>query len=292
MAKNKVNTNNPKTKPNHVYAILCVAFVLFLMGLFGLVLIHANKLVSYFRENVTLMVEIKESATDAEVQSFNLFLESAKFTKPGSLLLITKEKAAEIMKQDFGDDLELLGSNPFFDSFNFNLNPKYINKDSLSNLIEGLRTIEIVREAYYPEELSFNISRLIRQLAIITAILSFLILLIAIFLIDSTVKLSLFSNRFLIRNMQLVGAPWGFIRRPYMRRSLINGVISSLLAIGGLIAITVFLRFQIPELEVIQETSYFVLLFLVLLVAGISLSWISTRWGVNKYLKMRLDELY
>lgn len=290
---NKASTrNNSKTKPNHLYSILSVAFVLFLLGLFGLTMIHANKLVTYFKENINIMVELKDLATDDEIEAFKTTLGKSKYVNENTLRLITKQQAAEIMKKELGDDLDLLGENPFYNSYNFSVHPVYMNPDSLGAISSSLRSNGIVREVYYPEELSINISKIIGQLAIAILLFSLIFILIAIFLINNTVKLALYSNRFIIKNMQLVGAPWAFIRKSYMRRSIVNGCMSAFLAIGSLVATIYLARQKISGLREIQDIASFGILFFLLLLLGIGISWISTRWGVNKYLKMRLDDLY
>ncbi len=292
MAHQASTRNNSKTKPNHLYSILSVAFVLFLLGLFGLTMIHANKLVTYFKENINIMVELKDEATDQDIEMFKSKLTRSKFVNEQTLQLITKEDAANIMKQELGDDLDLLGENPFFDTYNFSVFPVYMNPDSLAVVSSLLRSNEIVREVYYPEELSINISKIIGQLAIAMLLFSLIFILIAIFLINNTVKLALYSNRFIIKNMQLVGAPWAFIRKSYMRRSIINGCISAVLAIAALVGTVYLGRQKIAGLREIQDITSFCILFFLLFLLGIGISWISTRWGVNKYLKMRLDDLY
>ncbi len=281
-----------KNRPNHLYAITSVALVLFMVGLFGLIVLHAHQLVRYFKENVVIMIELKDSASDTKVFAFQKQLESASFIKTNSVKLVDKEEAASIMRKEFGEELILFGANPFFDAINFNVKSNYMEPDSLLAISEEIRRNDFVHNVFYQEALAADISSMVRNLAIFTFFLSLLFILIAITLINSTVKLSLYGNRFLIKNMQLVGASWDFIRRPYLARSIKNGLWSGAMAIFILLLTLIFAQRTMPELMELSHPISFSLLFLLLLGLGVFISWASTYFRVHKYLKMRLDDLY
>ena len=203
-----------------------------------------------------------------------------------------KEEAAATMRKEFGEELVLFGANPFFDAINFNVKAQFMHPDSLLHISERIRQYDFVHNVFYQEALATDISVMVRNLAIFTFFLSLLFILIAVTLINSTVKLSLYANRFLIKNMQLVGASWDFIRKPYLMRSIKNGLLSSGIAIGILIVTTFLAHRTVPDLMELSNPAGFFFLFLLLLGLGVFISWASTYFRVHKYLKMRLDDLY
>lgn len=282
-----------RTQPNYLYAILSVALVLFLLGFFGLLIAHAQTLVTSFKENVVVLLEIKNESTKEDITQLQKKLNASNYIKKGSLKYTDKIQAAQQMRSEFGEDfLKLDMPNPFYDVIAFNVNSTYVNSDSLLNIKGGLKDEKVVNDIFYQENLVDDIEANIENLSWITFGIGLFFIFVAITLIHNTIRLALYANRFLIKNMQLVGATWEFISRPYIFRSMKHGLISAMIA-GGLLALMLyFAKRNLPILESLQNWTLFGLLFALLLILGILINTISTHFVVKKYLKMREDDLY
>ena len=282
----------PKTKPNFVYANASTALVVFLLGAFGLLLLFANDLIRAYLENIEMMVEMKPEADAAANSTFSTYLANQNFVRHGSLKYTTKEAAAEVMRKEFGGDLMAFGSNPLYNNFTFNVVATRANEDSMRHIANIIKQNTLVSNVFYRAESIQNISANMRNLALMTLLLSLVFVFIAANLIHNTVKLLLYSNRFLIKNMQLVGASWAFITRPYLLTSYKNGLISGIIAVVGLGGVIALLHTQVPQLHVLNNPLGIAAVGTMVLAVGIIISGWSTRRCVNKYLRMRLDDLY
>ena len=282
-----------RTKPNYIYSIISVALVLFLLGFFGLIILHAQRLIVVFKEKVNILAELKESSLPAEVDTFQLALNQYEFVKKGSISFISKEEAVELMQEEFGEDfLKLDLPNPFFDVITFNVQAVYLEKDSLKNIRDELMSYEAVSDIFYQESLTDNIGKNIRRMGFLALGISLFFILVALTLIHNTIRLALYSNRFLIKNMELVGASWEFISRPYLMKAIGQGILSSLLAILALGGIMYWIWLDIPEVRELRDIPGYIALVIFLLTIGILINTLSTYLVVNKYLKMRIDDLY
>ncbi len=282
-----------RTKPNYIYSIISVALVLFLLGFFGLVILKAQRLIVVFKEKVNILAELKESSLQTEIDSFQLALEAQPFVKEGSVHFISKEEAVKLMKEEFGEDfLKLDLPNPFFNVITFNVRAVYMESDSLKNIRTELMTYEAVGDVYYQESLTDNIGKNIRRLGFLALGISLFFILVAVTLIHNTIRLALYSNRFLIKNMELVGASWEFISRPYLLKAIGQGIISSLIALIALAGVVYWSWQNIPELRELVDIPGYIALAVFLLSLGILINTLSTYLVVNKYLKMRIDDLY
>ena len=282
-----------RRKPNYLYAIISVALVLFLLGLFGLITIHAQRLVTIFKERVNVLVELPTGVRTEDVKDLERYLDNSLFTKSGTVVFTSKEEAAQEMSEAFGEDfLRLDLPNPLHDVINFNVKATYLNSDSLKQMADKLRFHPHVSAVYYQENLVDVIAKNVSNLSWITLAIGMFFVFVAIVLIHNTIRLALFANRFLIKNMELVGASWGFISRPYLLRSLKYGLLSGLLAIGSLVLCLFWLQRVLPELANLGGWLSFSLLFVLLLILGVVINVGSTYYVVNKYLRMRVDDLY
>lgn len=282
-----------KTKPNYLYSILSVSLVLFLLGFFGLLIINGQSLVTSFKEKVVVVVELKDEASSAQIESLKQNLEAMPYTKPGSLSFVDKEAAAIEMQEEFGDDfLKLDMPNPFYDVITFNVNAAYANQDSLRDAKGALKDERIVNDVFYQENLVDEISENIKKLSWITLGIGIFFIFVAITLIHNTVRLALYANRFIIKNMQLVGATWGFISRPYVIKAFKHGFLSAIIAIAVLLLMVYWAQTSLPAVAELINWNLFSALFLGLLVLGILINTWSTHNVVKKYLKMRVDDLY
>lgn len=283
----------PRTKPNYLYVILSVALVLFLLGFFGLMLLHANRLVRVFKERVNLMAEMREGTDTEAIAAIQEKIARSPFTKAGSVTFVSKEEAARLMSEDFGEDfLKLDLPNPFFDVITFNVKASYVNRDSLERIREQLLGESAVADVYFQESLVDNVSGNIHRIGLFALGLGIFFIVVAITLIHNTIRLALFANRFLIKNMELVGASWSFISRPFLVRALRHGILSAALAVSALILFLNWAQTRLPELRSIEDMTGFILLFSGLIILGMLISIGSTYYVVRKYLSLRMDDLY
>ncbi len=282
-----------KTKANYTYAIISVALVLFLLGFFGALLIHGSQLIRYFKENVAIMIEISPTADQKRIVQLKETLKNRTFVKNNSIEYTNKEEAAELLREDFGEDFMKFGfNNPFYDVISFNVNADYMQKDSLDAIVSLLKAEPIIVDVVYRENLVNDIGSSIGKLGWVGLLLSLSFIFIAFLLIHNTIKLALYSNRFIIKNMQLVGASWDFISRPYIRKGIRNGLISAMIAITALVFLMFIILNDIPELKAIRNPLALGILFLLLIFLGVTISGFSSYYTVKKYLRTKIDDLY
>ncbi|MDX1940837.1 MAG: permease-like cell division protein FtsX [Saprospiraceae bacterium] len=283
-----------RRKPNYIYSIVSVALVLFLIGFFGLVMLHAQKLIKNFKENISVMVELKDTVTTAQIDSIGMYLNGSNFVKEASLKFVSREEAAKMMQEDFGDDFLKLGlPNPFFDVYSFNVKAAYLQADSLAQIRTDIKAqYPFVNDVFYQESLVDTIVSNMRQIGYFALFMGVFLIFVAAALIYNTIRLALYANRFLIKNMELVGASWEFISRPYLMRGVLHGLVSGILAVSALILLILWARTQMPDLQELQDLTSFATLFAGLIVLGILINTASTYFVVRKYLQMRVDDLY
>jgi cell division transport system permease protein len=269
-----------------------VALVLFLFGLFALMAFYANQIIQYYKENINIMVEIKEEATPEETQNLQRFLTQQSFIIEKSIKLTTKEEASEEMKSEIGDFTQFGFQNPFRDVLHFNVSAEFVKPAVLNSIKEKLMTHKAVYNVYFQEAIVLALEKNVRKVGIVMIGLGTLFLLVAITLIHNTIRLALYANRFIIKNMQLVGASWQFISKPFLWKSLQNGLWSSLLALAGLVAILLLINLDIPLPESTNSNLIIAVILGGLTLLGLLINFFSTYYVVNKYLKMRVDDLY
>ncbi len=283
----------PKVRPNFIYAVLSVALVLFLLGFFGLMLIQTKSLVDVFKERVNIMVELEDDTEQASIDKIQELITTSAYARPGSVTFTSKEEAVELLREDFGEDfLNLDLPNPLYDVLTFNVHSHYLVADSLQDIRKSLKRYSFVSDVYYQESLINEIANNIQRIGYFALLISLFFIFVAVLLIHNTIRLALYANRFLIKNMQLVGASWGFISRPYLIRSLWQGVLSALLAIAALLIINLLVNREISSFVNFGQNWRMWLLFVGLIILGIIITTSSTYYAVNKYLKMRTDDLY
>jgi len=282
-----------KTKPNYLYSIIGVALVLFLIGCFGLIILNGQGLINSYKEKMNIMVELKNDIPNHERLRLIQQLENASYIKTGSVDFLSKEDAAKDLIADLGDDFASLGfANPLHDAINFSTKANYTQADSLAKISAALKNNPNIIDVFYQEVLAENIENNVQKVAYIALIIGILFIFVAITLIHNTIKLALYSNRFLIKNMELVGASWRFISWPFLARSLKNGFWSALIAIGMLVGMLFFIKNNMIELQNLIQPTLIGLLFGGIIILGILITGLSTYYIVNKYLRMRLDDLY
>jgi cell division transport system permease protein len=273
-------------------SILGVALVLFILGMLGWLVINASKLESYFKGSVQVNAFIREGSPQNEIDAVKTIIESRPYAK--NVQYVTKEMAREKFIGDGNEDWnKVLDYNPLPASIDFFLEPEYVNKDSLNNITADIKKSFIISEVKYPDAVVSNLNNIVRKAGFFLLALAGTLALIVIILIDNTIKLAMFSNRFLIKTMQMVGATRWFISKPFDSKAVINGLISAALAIGGIMVIIYGVEnWWLPEIKALRDNAMLMLLFFMLILIGISITFISTHRSVTKYLKMKLDDLY
>ncbi len=286
-----ITTKVKKGKATYVYSIIGVALVLFLLGSLGWLVINAGQLSKTFKENIEISVILNDNTRDELALKLKDIIDQQPFTK--SSQFITKEKAAEQFKKDFGEDfLQVLDYNPLYTSVNFHLHAQYLHSDSLIKIERLIKQSNIVREVFYQKNLVDIMNSNVRRVGIVVLVISLFLIFSVIILIDNTIRLAMFSNRFLIKTMQMVGATRWFIAKPFNIRSVLNGIISALLAIGGILLLKLFAEAWLPEIKALSSTKWMLILCSSILALGIVISFLSTHRSVIKYLRTQLDDLY
>lgn len=280
-----------KSKPTYFNAILGVALVLFILGVLGWLVINGRALSRAFKEDLEVSVDFHDNTTDANVAKMKAILDKQSFVR--STRIITKEEAVKMENQVEGTNVvDFLGYNPLFTSVVVKLHEEYVNKDSLTKIKAFVMQSNIVRDVTWPNIVVEQMNNNFRKIGIILGAISFVLLIVVVFLIDNTVRLAMFSNRFLIKTMQMVGATQQFITRPFDLRALANGLISGLLAVIALWLVMSFATKQLPVLSLLNDPLLVFVLMAGMVLLGIIISLVSTHRSVVKYLKMHLDDLY
>ncbi|MBS4012575.1 MAG: permease-like cell division protein FtsX [Bacteroidetes bacterium] len=291
MAKKEDIVVGRRLKTSIVSAVVSVTLVLYVLGLLGLTILHARKLSDHVKENIGFSVIMHDNAKPAEISILQKYIDGMSGIK--STEFISKEKAASDLTRDLGEDfVAFLGYNPLFPSIEVRFNAAFTHPDSLSNFSEIIEKERIVKEVYYQRSLVEMVNDNVTKIGAVLLIFSGLLLVIAFALINNTIRLSVFSKRFLIKSMQLVGATQGFIRKPFVIKSISQGLIGSCVSIASLIATLYGAQKQIPELIEFQDINMLMSLFVIVILLGIIISWISTFFAVRKYLNIKSDNLY
>lgn len=291
MAKAKRIKNAKRRGPSQLSSILSIALVLFLIGLIGLLMVNATAISDYFKENLQVNIILNDAIRETELSSLQQNMERNGAVK--SLTYVSKDMARAIFEESFGEGIEdVLGYNPLYASIDINLNAAYANNDSLSKLKTKVENYNGVKEVQYQKTLLQLVNRNFRIAGLVLLAISILFLLVAITIIDNTIKLTLYSKRFLIRSMQLVGATRGFITKPFLKQSLSNGIVAAVLAVVALTGLLVFIQHSLPNFLVLKDAIRFGLVVLIVFGIGILISWYSTRRSILRYIKMKLDDLY
>lgn len=280
-----------KSNPTYLSSIVSISLILFVLGLIGTFFIQSAKLTQSVKENLAIQLVLKESLNESDRLQYAKQLEAAVFVK--DVEQVSKEAAAEMMKKDLGEDfIETIGYNPLPDAIIIHLNAIYSNKDSLEWIKTEIMQSKNVIAVNYDEQLLGNITNISSKVLIGLLIFLAVLLFISFIIIDNTIKLAMFSKRFIIRSMQLVGAKKWFITKPFVWRALFNGVLSAVLAsLLLLLGIYLFEKYII-ELSVFENYLDFIIIFGGLVAVGVIISLISTFFAVRKYLQMKLDDLY
>jgi cell division transport system permease protein len=271
--------------------VLSMFLVLFLLGILGLFVINSKKLSDDFKEEIVMTVFFKSEATDSVTTAFAEELKLAKFVKSSDY--VTKEQAAKQHTDVIGEDfMTFLGANPLLNSFDIHLKADYIDTENIRKIESRFRANEMVADIVYDKQLVSLVNDNIKKVSMWILILSGILALVAVLLINSSMRLSIYSNRFIIKTMQMVGATKSFIRKPFIWRSIKLGFIASVLAVLALIGVLFYINNSFPSLGILDQQLMIALVLLGVLALGILLSWFSTFFATQRYLNLRTDDLY
>lgn len=291
MAQKEERFTRRRLNSSRITTIVSIALVLFAIGLVGLLVLHTKKLSDYVKENVGFTVYMNKNVKEADMLQLQKELDAMEYVR--STEYISEEKAAENFQKELGDDfVSFIGYNPLHTSIEVHLKAQYADDVHFSQMEQMLVKNPIVKEIAYEKSLIQTINDNVKKISAVLLVFSLLLFIIAITLINNTIRLAVYSKRFLIKSMQLVGATEGFIRKPFLSVSIIHGLISSFIAIGMLVLVIYISRQEIPEIISLQSLDLFLMLFAFVILIGFIISLISTFIAVRKYLKHNVDYLY
>ena len=284
------HSKNTRNKISYWNSIFSITTVLFLTGFLGIFIWIAKNTSDVLKESVFIQVELVDT-TQGTYDNFKAQIENLGQVK--KVKFVSKDVAAAKLKKDINEDfINVIGYNPLFNSFEVNIKSEVFKPEVLEHTKKELLKSNLVRDATYPKVISKTLDKNLKKISLILGAITLFLLIIAVILIDSTIRLAMFSDRFLIKSMQLVGATRWFIIRPYILRAVLNGIVSALVASGLLVLILYLFDKYTQLIELQKELKYLSVIFFGLILLGVILSFISTFFAVNKYLRMKLDSLY
>ena len=291
MASSFENYNKRRLISSYFSVVLSIFLVLFLLGALGLFVINSKKITNDFKENIPMTVFFDNDAKDSTISAFDTELKNAKFIK--EYAFVHKDSAAknnvDIVGKDF---MEFLGFNPLQNSFDIHLKGDYVNADSIKKIERNIRKNEMISEIIYDKELVDMVNENVTKITFWILIISGILTVVAMLLINSSMRLSIYSHRFTIKTMQMVGATKSFIRKPFIWRSIKLGLIGSGLAIIGIIALAIYVDGIFPSLGIAKDYVSIAIVIFGVLVVGIIITSISTFFATQRFLNLKTDDLY
>lgn len=291
MAAEEKQRSAIKVKSNYLSTIISITLVLFMLGLLGMIVLNAQKISEHVRENIGFSLYLQEDLSAEELKTLQEDLKEKPFTN--RIEYIDQKTAAEMLKKDLGEDfVDFLGYNPLSGSIDVYLKADYAVEEKTMEIEKALKRYPAVKEVVYQKDLIAEVNNNIRRISIVLLGFSILLLIVVIALINNTIRLAIYSKRFLIKTMQLVGATGGFIRRPFVARGILNGIISGFIATLLLMGVMYSAEQNFPTLVELKNVNLYLILFASVIVLGVLISWISTSLAVRKFLRMQSGDLY
>lgn len=276
---------------SYVSVVISIALVLFLLGCLGLLVINSKKVADHFKEQVVMTIYLNDTAKDVEVNQLNKSLAMADYTKEAKY--VSKEVAADLMKAETGEDfMDFVGYNPLKNSIDVYLKADFVTSEQLSEITDKLSNKAFIEEITYDNDLVELMNDNVKKITFWVLVISGLFTLIAVLLINSSIRLAVYSKRFIIKTMQMVGATKTFIRRPFVWKSVQLGIIGALVALAGMAIVLYYLDLTFPELELLKNTLPIIALFAGIFLLGIVITWISTFIATQRFLNLKTDKLY
>lgn len=271
--------------------VLSIFLVLFLLGILGFFIINSKKLADDFKEEIAMTVFFKNEANDSIVKAFGTEIKTAPFAK--SFVYVSKEAAAKQHSDIIGEDfMTFLGENPLQNSYDIHLKADYVERDSINKIESRLRKNAMISDIVYDKQLVNLVNDNIKKVSMWILIISALLTVIAVLLINSSLRLSIYSNRFIIKTMQMVGATKSFIRKPFVMRSIKLGMIGAGLAIIALLGLLIYLDNAYPGLGILNDPLVIALVLISIFGIGVLITWLSTYFATQRFLNLRTDDLY
>lgn len=291
MEEFEASASSKKTKSIYISNVISISLVLLMVGLLGLILVHAKNLSNYVKENIVLNIIVNDGAKEVDIIALQKQIDA----NPSVLKTqyVSKELAARNLTKDLGEDfVEFLGYNPLLSSIDVYMKAEYANNASMEKFSRQLQRNALVKEVTYQKSLIDMVNQNIRIIGLIILVFAAILTVIAIALINNTIRLAIYSQRFLIKSMQFVGATKSFIRRPFLTSGVLHGLIGGLIAIILLLVTLYFAQQQVPELIILRNWTEFIIVFIAVIVVGILISGLSTYFAVRKYLRLKIYDLY
>ena len=291
MSKSFERYQKRKLISSYFSVVLSIALVLFLLGVLGLLVLNTKKLANHIKEQVAITVYLKDNAKELDINHLQKSLAMAEYSK--SAEFVSKEIAAENFSKEIGENfVEFIGDNPLQNSIDVYLKADYVTPIAIDSIATTLTTKDYVSEVSYDKPLIGLLNDNVKRISLGILIASGIFTLIAILLINSSIRLSIYSKRFIIKTMQMVGATKGFIRRPFILNNIKLGIIGALVAIAGMATGLYYLDGRFPELGLLKDSTTLTLIFGGILLTGIVISWLSTFFAAQRFLNLRTDDLY
>lgn len=276
---------------SYISVVISIALVLFLLGCLGLLVINSKKVADHFKEQVVMTIYLNDTAKEVEVTQLNKSLILAEYSKEA--VYVSKEEAAEFMKADTGEDfMDFVGYNPLKNSIDVYLKADFVTTEKLTEISESLSEKSFIEEITYDNDLVELMNDNVKKITLWVLIISGLFTLIAVLLINSSIRLAVYSKRFIIKTMQMVGATKRFIRKPFIWQSVKLGIIGALIALAGMAVVLYYLDITFPELMLLKNVILIVTLFVGIFLLGILITWISTFIATQRFLNLKTDQLY
>lgn len=271
--------------------VLSIGLVLFLLGVLGLLVLNTKKMANHFKEQITISVFLKENAKEVEIDQLQKSLSMADYTKTATY--VSKEEAAEKHSEEIGENfMDFLGYNPLKNSIDVNLNADFVSPEKIEEIAFEISAKSYVDEVSYDKPLVGLLNDNVKRIGFWILVASGIFTFIAVLLINSSIRLSIYSKRFIIKTMQMVGATKSFIRRPFIWTNIKLGMLGSVLALLALAGLLFYLNVNFPDLGLLQDPTILIILFIGVFVLGLLISLLSTYFATQRFLNLRTDELY
>ena len=291
MEEFEVSESAKKTKSIYISTVFGIAMVLLMVGLLGLILVHAHKLSRYVKENIVLNIYLDEGAHEPDVFQLQKQLDANPMVKQTQY--VSKELAARNLQKDLGEDfVKFLGYNPLSESLDVYLKAEYANNTDIEKFKSDLLKNPLIKEVKYQQSLVDQMNQNLTSITLIILAFTIIFIILSVALINNTIRLAIYSQRFLIKSMQLVGATKNFIRKPFILYGIWHGILGALIAIVILMGTLYLALKQIPDLVILQNYTEFGIVFLIVIGLGVFISGFSTFLAVNKYLRLKVYNLY
>jgi len=271
--------------------VISISLVLFLLGLLGLLVLNTKKVADHFKEQIALTIYLKDTAKEVEINQMQKSLSLAEYTKNATF--VSKEVAAENLSLEIGEDfIDYLGDNPLQNSIDVYLNADFVTPELMDSITTEILSKGFVDEVVYDKPLIALLNDNVKKISLWVLIISGIFTFIAVLLINSSIRLSVYSKRFIIKTMQMVGATKSFIRKPFIWKSIKLGMVGIVLAWIGMGIVIYYLNQTFPELLLLDQPLILLALFLFIFAIGVFITWLSTFFATQRFLNLRTDELY